>query len=118
MTTTITRIADSCLTVTTDEGTTLFDPGFFAYDLGKKNVRINAVSAGPVKTVAARSIPGFMKMYKQVAAMTPLGRQIDQEDVGNLGLFLLSMAQELWQMAVVFCGLVAVGAAPTPDRVL
>ena len=63
---------------------------YLAYDLGKQGVRVNAVSAGPVKTVAARSIPGFMKMYKQVAAMTPLGRQIDQEDVGNLGLFLLS----------------------------
>ncbi len=63
---------------------------YLAYDLGKNNIRINAVSAGPVKTVAARSIPGFMKMYKQVAAMSPLGRQIGQEDVGNLGLFLLS----------------------------
>ncbi len=63
---------------------------YLAYDLGKRNVRVNAVSAGPVKTVAARSIPGFMKMYKRVASMTPLGRQIGQEDVGNLGLFLLS----------------------------
>ncbi len=63
---------------------------YLAYDLGKQGVRINAVSAGPVKTVAARSIPGFMKMYKRVASMAPLGRKIDQEDVGNLGLFLLS----------------------------
>ena len=63
---------------------------YLAYDLGKKNVRVNAVSAGPVKTVAARSIPGFMKMYKRVASMSPLSRQIGQEDVGNLGLFLLS----------------------------
>lgn len=63
---------------------------YLAYDLGKKGVRINAVSAGPVKTVAARSIPGFMKMYKRVAGMAPLGRGVDQEDVGNLGLFLLS----------------------------
>ena len=63
---------------------------YLAYDLGKRGVRINAVSAGPVKTVAARSIPGFMKMYKRVAGMAPLGRGVDQEDVGNLGLFLLS----------------------------
>ncbi len=63
---------------------------YLAYDLGKKGFRINAVSAGPVKTVAARSIPGFMKMYKRVAAVSPLGRQVDQEDVGNLGVFLLS----------------------------
>ena len=63
---------------------------YLAYDLGKQGIRINAVSAGPVKTVAARSIPGFMKMFKRVAAASPLGRHVDQEDVGNLGLFLLS----------------------------
>ena len=63
---------------------------YLAYDLGKRGARINALSAGPVKTVAARSIPGFMKMYKRVAGMSPLGRGVDQEDVGNLGLFLLS----------------------------
>ncbi|MEO1368646.1 MAG: enoyl-ACP reductase [Acidobacteriota bacterium] len=63
---------------------------YLAYDLGQRGIRINAVSAGPVKTVAARSIPGFMKMYKRVAGMSPLGRGVDQEDVGNLGLFLLS----------------------------
>lgn len=63
---------------------------YLAYDLGKKGVRINAVSAGPVKTIAARSIPGFMKMYKRVAGIAPLGRNVSQQDVGNLGLFLLS----------------------------
>jgi len=63
---------------------------YLAYDLGKKGVRVNAVSAGPVKTVAARSIPGFMKMYKRVAGIAPLGRNVEQDDVGNLGLFLLS----------------------------
>ncbi len=63
---------------------------YLAYDLGAKGVRINAVSAGPVKTVAARSIPGFMSMYKRFAAQAPLGRGIVQKDVGNLGLFLLS----------------------------
>jgi enoyl-[acyl-carrier protein] reductase I len=63
---------------------------YLAYDLGKKGVRVNAVSAGPMKTVAARSIPGFMKMYKKAAAIAPLGRNVDHEEVGNLGLFLLS----------------------------
>ncbi|MEM1203160.1 MAG: enoyl-ACP reductase [Acidobacteriota bacterium] len=63
---------------------------YLAYDLGAKGVRINAVSAGPVKTVAARSIPGFMKMFKRVAGVAPLGRNVEQVDVGNLGLFLLS----------------------------
>lgn len=63
---------------------------YLSYDLGKKGVRINAVSAGPVKTVAARSIPGFVKMYSKVGAMAPLGRNVTHEEVGNLGLFLLS----------------------------
>lgn len=63
---------------------------YLAYDLGKKGVRVNAVSAGPMKTVAARSIPGFMKMYKKAAAIAPLRRNVDHAEVGNLGLFLLS----------------------------
>lgn len=63
---------------------------YLAYDLGRRGVRINAISAGPVKTIAARSIPGFMKMYKRVSAVAPLRHQVDQNDVGNLGLFLLS----------------------------
>lgn len=63
---------------------------YLAYDLGKKGVRINAVSAGPVKTVAARSIPGFMKMYGKFTDVAPLGRGINQQDVGHLGAFLLS----------------------------
>ena len=63
---------------------------YLAYELGAAGVRVNAISAGPVKTVAARSIPGFMSMYKKFSEVSPLGRKIGQEDVGNLGLFLLS----------------------------
>jgi enoyl-[acyl-carrier protein] reductase I len=63
---------------------------YLAYDLGKKGVRVNAVSAGPVKTVAARSIPGFMSMYSRVGGMAPLGRNVTHDEVGQLGLFLLS----------------------------
>lgn len=63
---------------------------YLAYELGKKQVRVNAISAGPVRTVAARSIPGFMKMYNKVAGIAPLGRNVTHEEVGNLGLFLLS----------------------------
>jgi len=63
---------------------------YLAYDLGKKGVRVNAVSAGPVRTVAARSIPGFIKMYNKVGGIAPLGRNVTHEEVGNLGLYLLS----------------------------
>ena len=63
---------------------------YLAYDLGRQGVRVNAISAGPVKTVAARSIPGFVKMFNRAAGLSPLGRHVEQADVGNLGLFLLS----------------------------
>jgi enoyl-[acyl-carrier protein] reductase I len=63
---------------------------YLAYEMGKKGVRVNAVSAGPVRTVAARSIPGFLKMYSKVGGMAPLGRNVTHEEVGNLGLYLLS----------------------------
>lgn len=63
---------------------------YLAYELGPKGVRVNAVSAGPVRTVAARSIPGFMSLLKRFAEVAPLGRNITHEEVGQLGLFLLS----------------------------
>ena len=63
---------------------------YLAYELGSKGVRVNAVSAGPVRTVAARSIPGFVKLFKRFAEVAPLGRNITHEEVGQLGLFLLS----------------------------
>ncbi len=63
---------------------------YLAYDLGPRQVRINAVSAGPVRTVAARSIPGFIKMFKKVGEASPLKRNVTHEEVGDLGLFLLS----------------------------
>lgn len=63
---------------------------YLAYELGTKQIRVNAVSAGPVRTVAARSIPGFLKMYKRVAGIAPLKRNVSHEEVGNLGLYLLS----------------------------
>jgi enoyl-[acyl-carrier protein] reductase I len=63
---------------------------YLAYELGGKGVRVNAVSAGPVRTVAARSIPGFLKMYKRAAEIAPLKRNVSHEEVGELGLFLLS----------------------------
>src|SRR5207245_11457017 len=61
-----------------------------AWDLGQKNIRVNAVSAGPVRTLAARSIAGFPTMEAIVEERAPLHRQIDAADVGAAAAYLLS----------------------------
>jgi enoyl-[acyl-carrier protein] reductase I len=63
---------------------------YLAYELGPKHIRINAVSAGAARTVAAKSIPGFSKMAAKYTAYAPLKRMITHEEVGNLGFYLLS----------------------------
>ena len=61
-----------------------------AYELGPKSVRVNAISAGPVSTLAARGIHGFTDMLKKHAERSALKRNITKEEVGKAGLFLLS----------------------------
>ena len=61
-----------------------------AWELGPKNIRVNAVSAGPVNTLAARGVRGFTGMYKEHAERAALKRNISQDEVGNAALFLLS----------------------------
>jgi enoyl-[acyl-carrier protein] reductase I len=61
---------------------------FLAADLGPQGIRVNAISAGPIKTLAAAGIPGFRKMLGRVAAANPLRRNVTQEDVGNAAAFL------------------------------
>jgi len=61
-----------------------------AFELGEKNVRVNAISAGPVSTLAARGIHGFTDMLKKHAEKAPLKRNITKDEVGKSGLFLLS----------------------------
>ena len=63
---------------------------FLAADLGAQNTRVNAISAGPIKTLAAAGIPGFRKMLGQVAAVSPMKRNVTLEDVGNAAAFLCS----------------------------
>ena len=63
---------------------------YLAWDLGQKNIRINAVSAGPVRTLAARSIAGFPTMEAIVEERSPLHRHIDADDVGAGAAYLLS----------------------------
>jgi enoyl-[acyl-carrier protein] reductase I len=63
---------------------------YLAWDLGQKNIRVNAISAGPVRTLAARSIAGFPTMEAIVEERAPLRRPIAADDVGAAGAFLLS----------------------------
>ena len=63
---------------------------FLAADLGPGGTRVNAISAGPIKTLAAAGVGGFRKMLTHVAAATPLRRNVTIEEVGNVAAFLCS----------------------------
>jgi enoyl-[acyl-carrier protein] reductase I len=63
---------------------------YLAWDLGEKNIRVNAISAGPVRTLAARSIAGFPTMEAIVEERSPMRRPIDADDVGGAAAYLLS----------------------------
>src|SRR5438128_4610573 len=63
---------------------------YLASDLGKKNIRVNGISSGPISTLAARGIPGFMKMLQFVREKSPLPRNTEPAEVGDTALFLCS----------------------------
>ena len=63
---------------------------YLAADLGPRGIRVNAVSAGPISTLASRAIAGFGDMLRHVAEKAPLRRNTDPSEVGDAALFLLS----------------------------
>ena len=63
---------------------------YLAWNLGPKNIRVNAISAGPIKTLAARGIGAMGDMLKAAADRAPLHRNVDQLEVGGVALFLAS----------------------------
>ncbi len=63
---------------------------FMAADLGPGGIRVNGISAGPIKTLAAAGISGFRKMLSHVAEIAPLRRNVTTENVGNAAAFLCS----------------------------
>ena len=63
---------------------------YLAASMGPKSYRVNAISAGPIKTLAASGIAGFDQILKIVAQQAPLKRNVSQEEVGNAAVFLLS----------------------------
>ena len=63
---------------------------FLAASLGRNNIRVNAISAGPIKTLAASGVKNFRKMLNQHSQRAPLGRTVTSEEVGNTAAFLCS----------------------------
>jgi enoyl-[acyl-carrier protein] reductase I len=79
---------------------------YLAFDLGKKKIRVNAISAGPINTLAARGISGFGDMRKSHAERAPLQRNVDVKEVGSTGVFLASDASSgiTGEVIYVDCG--------------
>jgi len=79
---------------------------YLAQDLGKKKIRVNAISAGPIKTLAARGISGLGDMLKSHAERAPLGRNVEVSEVGSTGVFLASDASSgiTGEVIYVDCG--------------
>ena len=63
---------------------------YLAYDFGPQKIRVNAISAGPIRTLAAAGVGGFRDMYKHFADMSPMRENVTIEDVGNAAVFLAS----------------------------
>lgn len=63
---------------------------YLAYDFGPQGVRVNAISAGPIRTLAAAGVSGFKTMYSKFSEVAPLHENIDISDIGNAALFLCS----------------------------
>ena len=63
---------------------------YLANDLGPRNIRVNAISAGPIQTLSARGVSDFATMLKHAAERAPLGRNVEPREVGDTALFLCS----------------------------
>ncbi|MEO8972175.1 MAG: enoyl-ACP reductase [Ktedonobacteraceae bacterium] len=63
---------------------------YLAFELGEYNIRVNAISAGPLNTLAARGVSGFTQFREQMGSAAPLRRNIEQSEVGDAAMFLSS----------------------------
>lgn len=86
---------------------------YLAYDLGPKGVRVNAISAGPIKTLAASAVTSMKEIFNHMAESAPLRRNINAVDVGGTAVFLASDLSRSVTGEVIFVdsGFNAIGAA-------
>jgi enoyl-[acyl-carrier protein] reductase I len=63
---------------------------YLAFDLGDRGIRVNAISAGPIKTASSRQVGGFSRILDVVPKVAPLRRNVTPDDVGNMAVFLAS----------------------------
>lgn len=84
---------------------------YLAADLGPNNVRVNAISAGPIKTLAASAVKGISRLQKSVEDLAPLRRNVTQEEVGDVAVFLASPLSRCLTGATLYadCGFSIVG---------
>jgi enoyl-[acyl-carrier protein] reductase I len=90
---------------------------YLAYDFGPRNVRVNAISAGPIRTLAAQGVAGFKTLYKHFAEVAPMRQGITIEDVGGTAVYLCSdlAAKTTGQVVYVDSGYNIVGV-PVPEN--
>jgi enoyl-[acyl-carrier protein] reductase I len=86
---------------------------YLANDLGPRDIRVNAISAGPIRTLSASGIAGFRARHKRFAQIAPLGRNVTIEDVGKMAVWLCSdwAAAVTGEVVYVDAGLHQVAAA-------
>ncbi|HET9393467.1 MAG TPA: enoyl-ACP reductase [Candidatus Rubrimentiphilum sp.] len=90
---------------------------YLAFDLGDRGIRVNAISAGPIKTASARQVAGLSKMLEVCAATAPLKRNVTTDDIGKAAVFLASDLSAAVTADVHFVdgGFHAMGMYPPPQ---
>lgn len=90
---------------------------YLAFDLGDRGIRVNAISAGPIKTASARQVSGLSKMLDAVGAAAPLRRNVTADDVGRTAVYLASdlAAAVTADVHFVDAGFHAMGMFPPPE---
>jgi enoyl-[acyl-carrier protein] reductase I len=90
---------------------------YLAADLGPQNIRVNCISSGPLKTLAASAVKGISNLQKAVEAKAPLRRNVTQEEVGDVGVFLASNLSRCVTGATIYAdsGFNLLGASAVTD---